>query len=103
MIAKDTAENKPVSFYVSNKRKYYTFLFGVTLFVLPACTPWVMLNYTFSSIQNENNMNLDSDQKANYLSLLTSSYYFGNIIGSILAAKLANTNLTNTLTVLIII
>ena len=46
--------------------------------------PWSILNLVFPSIRNENNMNLDDNQAAKYLSIVSSGFFYGSILGALL-------------------
>ena len=52
--------------------------------MIVAAYPWFILNLVFPSIRNENNMNLDDDQAAKYLSIVTSGFFYGSILGALL-------------------
>ena len=54
--------------------------------------PWIFLNIAFPSIKNENNMNLDDDEAAVYLSVVTSAFFYGGILGALLIKIVAVKN-----------
>jgi MFS family permease len=46
---------------------------------------WFILNLIFPSIRNKNNMDLDDNHAATYLSLVTSAFFYGSIVGACLS------------------
>lgn len=52
-----------------------------------------LLNSTWSSIINENNLNLPVETSEKYLSILASIYYLGGLLGNIVGSRFNKMNL----------
>ena len=70
---------------VSNNLKYFSFQIAEAMLIIPCTSSWYIVNLTWPSIQNANNMDLDAATSARYLSLVTSSYFAGAVTGCILS------------------
>lgn len=74
------------------KFEYYLSMTVHCASAIVANYPWIFLNVFFPSIKNEQNMNLNDDESAVYLSIVTSAFFYGGIIGSLSVKLLANYN-----------
>lgn len=52
--------------------------------------PIIVLNVIFPSIKNANNMNLNDEEAKLYLSLVSSAYFYGGVVGAILVRYVAH-------------
>jgi hypothetical protein len=79
----NTAEPKDIG--VKDMFKYYSFQLGQAFLIIPCLSGWTVVNLTWPSIQNSQNMNLTAEQSSEYLSLVSSAYFAGAVIGCILS------------------
>lgn len=52
----------------------------------------IILNVIFPSIKNERNMNLNDEEAKFYLSIVTSAYFYGSVVGALLVKQVAHLN-----------
>lgn len=52
----------------------------------------IILNVIFPSIKNERNMNLNDEEAKYYLSIVTSAYFYGSVVGALLVKQVAHLN-----------
>ena len=54
--------------------------------------PYIFLNVVFPSIKNENNMHLDDSESSVFLSIVSSVFFYGAVLGCILIKFFAKYN-----------
>lgn len=52
----------------------------------------IILNVIFPSIKNERNMNLNDEEAKFYLSIVSSAYFYGSVVGALLVKQVAHLN-----------